>query len=435
MAVGLGHAMAEEYTYNVTTKNITYINQWASTQVYQSKGFVYPFLYSVQSAFPSAPEGYSDGYAQELLSQYEDADIPADKQVSVISIMLEAYADFSDYGIDGLWEGVYENLHAMEAESYSGNLVVDVFAGGTVTSERSFLTGYTDLPTFRTDTNSYPWYFLNQGYSVMGIHPCYEWFYNRENVNEYLGYEDYWFVENYFYPITEWAVGMDDVFFPALKTMWEENLETGKPLFTYNITYQGHGPYATDSYTWGDQYMTGDYSEESTYIMNNYFGSIYDTSNYLVDLMDYFNQSDEPVVLVFFGDHKPWFGDGNSVYAEIGMDFDLSTEAGMYEYYSTPYVIWANDAAKAVTGNDFIGEGPDVSPAFLMNVVFAQIGWDGPAYLQATDAVMAQVPIINMPTGQYWENGTMTTTLSDDGQTLVDEYNVMQYYWSHNFAG
>ena len=35
-----------------------------------------------------------------------------------------------------------------------------------------------------------------------------------------------------------------------------------------------------------------------------------------------------------FGDHKPWMGNGGSVYEEMGIDFDTSTLAGFRNYYA-----------------------------------------------------------------------------------------------------
>ena len=57
---------------------------------------------------------------------------------------------------------------------------------------------YSDLGSFRSPTNSYAWYFRDQGYYATGSHSCYAWFYNRENINANLGLEDYKFVENYY---------------------------------------------------------------------------------------------------------------------------------------------------------------------------------------------------------------------------------------------
>ena len=96
--------MAKLYTdtdiYTNKTENYDLINRWSTTQVYISKGFVYPFLYSVQSAIDTPPEGYDADEAAATLARYTDADIPENEKVDVIGIMLEAYADFSVYNCD-----------------------------------------------------------------------------------------------------------------------------------------------------------------------------------------------------------------------------------------------------------------------------------------------------------------------------------------------
>ena len=75
-----------------------------------------------------------------------------------------------------------------------------------------------------------------------------------------------------------------------------------------------------------------------------------------------------------------------------------------------------------------------MSPNFLMNVVFDACGWEGPAYMQAAGEVMDQVPVINTPTGLYVEDGALTGVLSPKGQSLVEKYDMLQYYWRKEFA-
>ena len=118
----------------------------------------------------------------------------------------------------------------------------------------------------------------------------------------------------------------------------------------------------------------------------------------------------------------------------MGLDLDFSTEEGFYNYYSTRYLIWANDASKEALDRDFTGQGPTISPNFLMNEVFRQCGWDGNAFMQATQQVMDQVPVINTPTGLYVEGGRLTAALTPEGQALVDDYHMLQYYWRRHFA-
>ena len=68
--------------------------------------------------------------------------------------------------------------------------------------------------------------------------------------------------------------------------------------------------------------------DDSYYILNNYLGGIRKTGQQLVKLKKEAGKLDEPVVLMVYGDHNPWLGDGNSVYEELGVNFDLDTKEG-----------------------------------------------------------------------------------------------------------
>ena len=128
------------------TANNEHINQWSDVEVFVSKGCVYPFLYSFRDMFPIPPQGYRPDAAAALLGEYRDQDIPEDRRVSVLGIMLEAFCDLTDF--DALAEQeavaqVYQPWHQLESQSVSGDLLTNIFAGGTVDSEWGFLTGYT----------------------------------------------------------------------------------------------------------------------------------------------------------------------------------------------------------------------------------------------------------------------------------------------------
>lgn len=425
--------------YNVHAVNYTYLdNVWSSTQQYISRGFIYPFVHSAAEAFETPPEGYSTRKAQSVLAQYQDTDIPEDRKVNVIAVMLEAYNDFTKFGTPALSDDVYAVWHQLEAEGYSGNLVTNIFAGGTVDTERCFLTGCPEVSNFRSDTNSYAWYFRTQGYTVEGMHPSAAWFYNRSNINQYLGFSQYYFMENYFSDLTEWPTAGDDIFFPELLKKYKEATADGTPYFNFSVTYQGHGPYSGTEYYWeyapDSLLLNGDqYTDEERYTLANYFACIKNTNENLKVLTDSLREDPEPVVLVLFGDHNPWMGDGNSVYHAIGIDFDTDDQQGFLDYYSTRYIIWANDAAREVLGAGLQGTGPDISPCFLMQQVFDLCGWTGPAFMQAGRAVSAEVPVIHT-TGQYLADGILTQELDSDRSALVSDYMILQYYWRKHFA-
>lgn len=421
--------------YENRVKNYDHIVPWSATQVYLSKGFVYPFLHSVSAGAAKAPEGYDEKETAAILASYADPGIPEDKKVDLITLQLEAFADFSRFeGVEGIdAEKAYGVFHEIEAESIAGDLVTNIFAGGTVDTERAFLTGCANLRDFRTDTNSYAWYLTSQGYTAEGSHPSYQWFYNRRNVNGYLGLPNYYFFENYYQQVDENNLAADRLLFPEIFDLYAANRDgSGAPYFSFNVTYQGHGPYSLTENGWGEHFTDGRYSTETTNIVDNYLGSVADTAKELRKFLDTLNGESRPIVVVVYGDHKPWLGDGNSAYEELGVNLDPSTEEGFYNYYATRYLVWANDAAKAAIGRDFVGEGETVSSCFLMNEVFGLLGWTGSAYMQATDEVRQVLPVITS-VGQYVENGAVTDTLSPQGQAALQRFLALEYYEMDHF--
>lgn len=425
---------ASVYASNAALEHLT---QWSSTQQYLSRGLLYPFLHSITDALPTPPEGYSVRNAEALLAQYEDAVIPADKKVNVVGVMLEAFADFSQYEQIQFQQDVYALYHDLEAESYSGTLLTNIFAGGTIDTERAFLTG---IPSgdydYRSNASSYAWYLKSQGYHISGDHPANEWFYNRRNVNRYLGFDNYRFSENYYAQFTG-GVANDPIFLPELTASILTQLEEHVPLFSFSVSYQGHGPYSGEECWWGevDDFIANhDLDQESRTILSNYFGSLMSTQQELTKMVDAFRASDEPIVLVLFGDHKPWLGNNNAVYNALGIDLSQSDLDSFHDYWATSYLIWANDAAKEQLGTDLVGEGPTISPCFLMNVLFEQLGWEGDAYMQAVESCWKALPVIHVSGSYLTADGTLTRSLPEGSSDLVKHLTWLSYYRSRHFS-
>ena len=415
--------------YDLTTQPLEDSAQWSATQKYISHGFVYPFLHSIRDAFPPAPEGYSEAAAREILGRYEAEDIPEEKKVNIIAVQLEAFSDLSRMGVEGIDPEVYAAYHKLEAESYTGNLLTNIFAGGTVDTERCFVTGYPEVENFRHDTGSYVRYFNDQGYYTEGGHTCYNWFYNRQNINRYLGFQNYYFLEDRYGEMVGGKVAYDDTQIPDILRLFQERAEPDRPYFSFSVTYQGHGPYPTAALTWGAPLWDGAHELESTwYIVNNYLSSVQDTGWWVDYLAKKLNRESEPVVLVLFGDHKPWLGDHNSAWEDLGVNLDTSTTEGYYNYYATRYLFWANDAAKAALGVDLVGEGPDVSPCFLMDLLFEQCGLGkGSAYMQTAHKVFSLAGAVST-TGYCLENGALTTEPSPALREALAELRIAEYY-------
>ena len=434
-------ALLNKYYLNeniyVGTKNPDFEKAFSTRDQYIARGFVFPLLYSITNSTDEPPVEYKAPVAKDVISKYSSEDIPEDKRVTLIGIMLEAYGDFRRFDSIEFTTDPYEQIDDFLENSYTGVLVDDIFAAGTVTTERQFLTGLSDLPSFRKYTNSYVWYLREQGYVVDGGHPSHSWFYERKNANVFLGFQNYNFDDDYYFDKYGYHIADNYCLFDDVYDNFFDHVENGEKAFSFYITYEGHGPYDDTIRYFENDFPKGfikdkGYSKESLNIANNYFYIVYNTNKWLNRLASRLNESPEPVALVLFGDHMPWMGNNNSVYEELGINLDLSTEEGFFNYYETPYIIWANDAAREICGDGFRGDGGKIGPYFLMNRVFSLIGWKGDEYMQYMTA--AEKPFTALHGSGYTIcGGKLTKELSDAENELLKQIKFVQYYRKNKF--
>ena len=393
-----------------------------STEQYIARGFVFPFLHSVKNAFSVPPEDYSVAETKEILEEYVYDDIPEEQQINVISVMLEAFCDLSEYESLVFETDIYARWHELQNEAISGRLVTNIFAGGTIDTERLFLMGETMLRPINNKTQSYLYYLREQGYYTEGFHPGDRWYYDRENVHRDIGFEKYYFLDDF----TD-ATQSDEYFFAKVLELYDAR-DKSVPYFNHSLTIQNHGAYFADQ-NYGEGIISPEGLTTPTYnILSNYLAGIYDTNERIFNFLEQLRHDTEPVVVVLYGDHKPWLGNYESVYRELEISLDTKTEEGFYNMYATPYIIWANEAAKKALGDDFSGDGGDFSPCFLMNRLFALCKWSGDDYMKLSNDVFERVSVINTPEGLYVEDGVLTDQLLEQARELLRKLSYAAYY-------
>lgn len=405
--------------------NLSYIGKWHSefgnmykpSDLSNARGIIYCFLKSIPSAFPTAPDGYDKSSVQSAISKYKTTPIADDKKVHIISIMLEAYNDFSQFPGVQFNRTPYKNYHALKKDSYSGKLFTNSFAGNTILTERAFLTGMGGAD-FSKKTLSHVWYFKENGYYTEAMHPYHGWFYNRKDVNARLGFDNFYNFENKYSQIPDDMLTeekyldflSDADFFESIKEGLEAAVERGDKYFNFSVTYQNHGPYE-DEVAPPYNYITNKTDEHiSEYnIINNYFSGIDRTDAALGRLHKYIDSQKEPIVLIIFGDHNPYLGSDNIGYELLGIDIDTETPQGCESYYSTPYLFHANTAAKKALGVSFIGEGSTISPVFLMNELFEYAGIGSSYYGAYLSEIKKDTDVLNpvyiKQNGEYIQRG------------------------------
>ncbi|WP_196246223.1 LTA synthase family protein [Lacticaseibacillus zhaodongensis] len=415
---------------------ITHGNIWEKNNRDATNGFVYSFMNTLNKGQVLAPKGYTKAAAVKSLNKYTYKNIPKNKRVNVIEIQLEAFQDFSKYPQINIDPGVYAGLHKVQSEAMHGELTTTIFGGGTVDTERKALTGFTDLPNIRTNTNSFTDYFKQQGYNTYSAHAGYAWFYNRQNINRYLGFPTRLFKENYYNDhVSKAPIIPDTLVFNDLVKQINNRTKNGKYVYNQTVTYQNHGPYPTTFsgqpvVKWQSGYNKSDYA-----IINNYLTGVEKTSNALLALVNQLQNSKKPVVLAFWGDHNPWGGLNNSTYKMLGINLDQSTQQGFGNFYDTPYVMWANNAAKKRLKTQFTGVGPTISPMYILPTIFQHTGWQGNQYMQTLANMQKTIPVFGKGKDMYQGTYTPETSLPKNVQTKINEFRTLQYYVQTVYQG
>ena len=427
-------------------------NIYFKVNQYASKGFLYSFLYDTNNLKVDKPDGYSssDFTASKSEIDYEAFDEVA--KPNIIMVMSEAFSDISNSdflsfdGFDNPLE--FYNDFIMRDDVVSGHIVVPNFGGGTSDTEFDVLTGCStrniestqvSYNFVRTPIESMPRMLEKIGYDTLAIHPGYGWFYNRTNVYNNMGFDDFVYLEEDF-DLKKQSKGgyiSDEVTAQSIIENFEKHSEeSDDPLFEFCVTIQNHGPYEQKYDNQEINFTTDVYlTDEEKAIYSGYFEGIDDADAQIETLVDYFEDSDEPVVLVFFGDHLPGFSNGMSYFSEFRPDIDLNgNQWQLLKAYETPYFIWANDAALETTNFAENVENMDMpanntmSSFYLGSMLLELLDLDGiSSFFEYVNDMRTSIPIVF--DGLYMlSDGTLATVLSDDQNQLLDYYKKWVYY-------
>lgn len=357
------HVYSSGDLYNdPTISSGRFLTKWPAKH-YASRGFVYPFLYSI------ADNGNTDP-GSSTLGEFLNLDIPENCKADLVFYQLEAFSDLRTIGLKGISNDVYSIYDEIKKSSQWGTMFVNVFAGGTIDTEFCVLTGETAFRSIKKQTDSFVWWLAKQGYHATVNHPNLSTFYSRKSMDEYLGFDECYFSENLYGDLisdlkpSSWF--SDCVLFPQVLSQLTEYREKYEHVLLFNISMQGHSPYNEEDFLYSERYWDkAGYSDLADHIMNNYLGSLADTQKCLWAFLSEINRMERPVAVVIYGDHKPWLGDGDCVATEVGINLDSGTEEGYRNRYSTEYLIWMNDAARAIIHDLQMGKAEDIQACEL----------------------------------------------------------------------
>lgn len=444
-AIGLVYSSTDLYNSFETTEpyNLSSVNN--------ELGFVYYFCYHFSTYKIEKPEGFDRDEAASWETGYESAPDAAD--VNVVFVMNEAFSDILNEDVFVFPEGenpmeVY-NTMAEGENAWAGHIVVPYFAGGTADTEFDVASGMQtnllnpaapSLTAFRTvnrDLDSIFRVFGADGYTSCFMHPGQSWFYNRENVYDWFGADESFFVEDFDAEYKgSWVT--DESVLRELVSRFEEKSAGGGLDFTYAVTIQNHMSYTAEKY--GDYVCpevetTAELSPEIQTAVNVYAEGIRDANAMLEDLTEFYSEQSEPVLLVFFGDHLPYLGDNRQGYAELGLPAASVTGGeDPFAAYTAPVLFWCNDAAaealdfaNAIEALDLPADGR-ISACYLGAVVLELTGrGEVSPWFAFLNEMRRELPVLH---NGYYESadGEITTEPTAEEAALVSRMRCWAYY-------
>lgn len=363
---------------------------------FNSKGFNYTFLFNLKKSFVRPPEGYDkkEMEKRERVDHGEDISvIKYNPRPNIIWIMGEAFTDLSQDEHFSFAPGndPNENFKKLQKNSIMhGRIVTPSFGGGTGDTEFDVLTGALTIDcapdesfafnAIKRDVSSLPSLFNTIGYKTMAFHPGFAWFYGRQDVYPKLGFKDNFFLENIDQPEMKGGYVSERQFSEIFRNRFLQALENSdEPIFSYGLDIQNHGPYFYDKYGKNLPYQcTVSLSEEAANNFGSYFLGIKDMDIMLGEVYDMIMSLDEPTIMVFYGDHLPGLGNDPSAFDEIGIKLSHDDLEKEIEFYSTPYVIVANESGRAFLNreNVEIQDGNAVSANYLASMVLDMLNYN-----------------------------------------------------------
>ena len=372
-------------------------------------------LYRAATQNPGA--FYTPEYMEEVAGRVQDyageaSDPPERKQPTIIMLLSESFFDVTTLPGVTYDEDPMADFHSLRQESVSGAFYTRSLGYGTCNIELEIMTGmntgllsnedlYSLDPTVFSRMPAVPALLRDSGYYTSMTHTFNDSIYHRGDVFPYLGFDDLFFSGDFaqFYPPAAQAGDYwsymatrisgefysDDLMTDLLIAQYEAmSARRSGPLFLYASTMENHQPYDESKYSESELTVrpSSGLTGEAAVSLLQFSQGAANASAALGRLVDYFRDCDEPVVIVFYGDHRPGLGlsGGGTVYSELGM---VPASAGQWsledraELYSTDYLIWSNDP-------DYLPGEPgstlDTSCNYLGALLLDIAGVDKPAY-------------------------------------------------------
>ena len=431
---------------------------WMQDRYYRYYGVITGFMTNLANLEIDKPDNYSEETVDAILDNVGEsqkfstsplyptsyaATTAKDEQVkkpTIIYVMNESYWDVSEleqYGIK-FDTDVSANLHALQQTSAYGRAYSPSFGGGTCDVEFEALTGYSAsfLPSGSKPYQQHvtkpmfalPSYLKTQGYQTAAVHCFWAKYWSRDTAYPNLGLDDFISLED-MHGVTKvrkhyWTSGLvtDDSMADQVIGQYEKmKASSDEPVFLHAVTMQNHTNYNKDNYPDDQRVKVLEHpagmKASTVGALEDFATGIRDADAMLGKLTAYFSQVDEPVILVFWGDHYNPIDSNYDVYTTTGYASGSSTDPRLHQ---TTLLMWSNYSQQQVDLGTIAAY--DISPVML-----ELFGLEQPLYFQYLNRQL-RVASRSCTRGTTMNlDGTTTQQPTEFQQRWTNEHWMLQY--------
>ena len=410
--------------YDVNTET------WEQKGTYRN-GYILNYILGIRDSFIAQPDGYSEEAIQKLEKKYSSNDKDYSKtdikDPTIIVIMNESFSDLSVLGDLQTNIPLTPFIDSLKENTTKGYALSSVFGAKTPNSEWEYLTGNSMafLPAgsvvyqqYISDTpTSIVSNLKDDGYTCVAMHPYYATGWSRNQVYPKIGYDEMHFIDDFDQTKILREYITDQELYDKIIERYESRGANEK-LYLMGITMQNHGGYG-EPY---DNFYEGCYKIGRSYTdANQYLSLVHESDKAVKNFIEYFSKVDDPVEIVFFGDHQPSL---NSNFYPLlnGKGMSGLTEDELEALYTVPFFIWTN--------YDTPEETVDITSLnFLSTMTLERAGIELPAYNKFLADMMETVPAVNSR-GYYSKEKQCYQHIDDatgEEAEWIKNYHMLQY--------
>ncbi|WP_196804217.1 LTA synthase family protein [Butyrivibrio sp. FCS006] len=394
---------------------------------FHKNGMLLTFFKYAKYSNVDTPEGYNREIVNSYLDTYRNSPEENNEEsgiqpTNIIMVMNEAFSDLRTSGMDDRID-VMPFIDSLQENTLEGKLYVSVIGGGTCNTEFEALTG--NSLSF-LGVGAYPYsqhvnnklfslasYFESIGYISNAFHANEAKNWNRDKVYPLLGFEKFYALDDY--PETDeddYLHGYlsDKTNYLFLEDIIEQN--SGKERFSFNVTMQNHSGY--DSWDNIDQdESVMDYGAELARDAQVYLSLIKASDDAVKQLVEKYKDSDEPTMIIFFGDHQP------ALSYDAGVEI-YGDELTPISLQNTKFFIWTNYESD-------MEHGTSISANFLPLLVLERGNFTLPPYIKMLKDVHEKYPIITSAVIMDDEGNSYSNISEILDDPLIRMYQYVQY--------